>query len=140
MQLRNVLDIPVPRVLSWSSPSQHNPVGAEYIFMERVKGRQLSEVWGAMSEAQRFDLVKSLVEIEQKLVNVKFPLHGSLYYKSTCYHGGNTVDPIEPAKKVTSDFVIGPTTQRSFWEDEKGELDIDRGPCMRISWFNFSTH
>ncbi|OJJ67105.1 hypothetical protein ASPBRDRAFT_34417 [Aspergillus brasiliensis CBS 101740] len=119
--LRNVLDIPVPRVLSWSSLSQDNPVGAEYIFMERVKGRQLSEVWGTMSEAQHFSLVKSLVEIEQKLVNVKFPLHGSLYYKST-------VDIVEPAKKATSDFIIGPITQRSFWEDEKGELDIDRGP------------
>ncbi|GKZ24427.1 hypothetical protein AbraIFM66951_010481 [Aspergillus brasiliensis] len=126
--LRNVLDIPVPRVLSWSSPSQHNPVGAEYIFVERVKGRQLSEVWGAMSEAQHFGLVKSLVEIEQKLVNVKFPLHGSLYYKSTCDHGRNAADPIGPAKKDTSDFIIGPTTQRSFWEDEKGELDIDQGP------------
>ncbi|EAS33804.1 phosphotransferase enzyme family protein [Coccidioides immitis RS] len=126
--LRNVLDIPVPRVLSWSSPSQPNPVGAEYIFMERVKGRQLSEVWGAMSEAQHFGLVKSLVEIEQKLVDVKFALHGSLYYKSTCYRGRNVVDPTEPTNEVTSDFVIGPTTQRSFWEDEKGELDIDRGP------------
>jgi hypothetical protein len=78
MQLRNVLDIPVPTVLSWSSPSQPNTVGAEYILMERVKGRQLSEVWGAMSEAQHFGLVKSLVEIEQKLVNVRFALHGSL--------------------------------------------------------------
>ncbi|GES57854.1 phosphotransferase enzyme family protein [Aspergillus terreus] len=34
-----------------------------------------------MSEAQHFGLVKSLVEIEQKLVDVKFALHGSLYYK-----------------------------------------------------------
>ncbi|KAJ5555131.1 phosphotransferase enzyme family protein [Penicillium sp. DV-2018c] len=120
--LRNVLDIPVPRVISWSSPSQHNPVGAEYIFMERAKGRQLSEAWGSMSEAQHFGLVKSLVEIEQKLLNVKFARHGSLY------HSSNVLDPTESANKVTSDFVIGPTTQRSFWEDEKGELDIDRGP------------
>ncbi|KMU91749.1 hypothetical protein CIHG_09556 [Coccidioides immitis H538.4] len=112
--LRNVLDIPVPRVLSWSSPSQPNPVGAEYIFMERVKGRQLSEVWGAMSEAQHFGLVKSLVEIEQKLVDVKFALHGSLYYKSTCYRGRNVVDPTEPANEVTSDFVIGGTAQEYF--------------------------
>ncbi|PWY91704.1 phosphotransferase enzyme family protein [Aspergillus sclerotioniger CBS 115572] len=125
--LRNVLDIPVPRVLSWSSPSQPNTVGAEYILMERVEGHQLSEVWDAMSEAQRFGLVKSLVQIEQKLVDMKFALHGSLYYKGTCCHGRNVVDPTEPAKEVISDFVIGPTTQRSFWEDEKGELDIDRG-------------
>ncbi|OOF93562.1 hypothetical protein ASPCADRAFT_53394 [Aspergillus carbonarius ITEM 5010] len=126
--LRNVLDIPVPKVLSWSSPSQPNTVGAEYILMERVPGRQLSEVWGAMSEAQHFGLVKSLVGIEQRLLNVKFALHGSLYYRSTCSDGRNVVEPTEPAKEVTSNFVIGPTTQRSFWEDDKGELDISRGP------------
>ncbi|KAF7166804.1 hypothetical protein CNMCM6106_002502 [Aspergillus hiratsukae] len=126
--LRNVLNIPVPEVLSWSSPSQHNAVGAEYILMERVRGRQLSEVWDALSEAQRFGLVKSLVEIEQKLANVKFALHGSLYYKDTYPHGRSIIDPTEPEQEAASKFVIGPTTQRSFWEDEKQELGIDRGP------------
>ncbi|RAH79370.1 hypothetical protein BO86DRAFT_436103 [Aspergillus japonicus CBS 114.51] len=63
--LRTVLKIPVPRVLSWSSSLQQvNPVGAEYILMERVK-----------------------VEIEQKLVNAKFTLHSSLYYGDTFPHG-----------------------------------------------------
>ncbi|KAF4221630.1 hypothetical protein CNMCM6457_001781 [Aspergillus fumigatiaffinis] len=126
--LRNVLDIPVPEVLSWSSPSQHNAVGVEYILMERVRGRQLSEVWDAMSEAQRFGLVKSLVEIEQKLANVKFALHGSLYYKDTYPLGRGIIDPAEPEQEATSNFVIGPTTQRSFWEIEKQGLGIDRGP------------
>ncbi|KAF4231061.1 hypothetical protein CNMCM8980_005620 [Aspergillus fumigatiaffinis] len=128
VQLRNVLDIPVPEVLSWSSPSQHNAVGVEYILMERVRGRQLSEVWDAMSEAQRFGLVKSLVEIEQKLANVKFALHGSLYYKDMYPHGRGIIDPAEPEQEATSNFVIGPTTQRSFWEIEKQGLGIDRGP------------
>jgi len=39
--MRNVLNIPVPRVLAWDS-SNHNPVKAEYIIMERIKGVQLS--------------------------------------------------------------------------------------------------
>lgn len=79
-QLRNVLKIPVPTVLEWSSPTEQvNPVGAEYILMERVDGRQLSEVWDALSETQRFGLVKSLVNIEQKLLSAEFAFHGSLY-------------------------------------------------------------
>jgi hypothetical protein len=141
VQLRNVLDIPVPEVLSWSSPSQHNAVGVEYILMERVRGRQLSEVWDAMSEAQRFGLVKSLVEIEQKLANVKFALHGSLYYKDTYPHGRGIIDPAEPEQEATSNFVIGPTTQRSFWEIEKHGLGIDRGPCTTlVRLFSFTVH
>ncbi|KZN88255.1 Altered inheritance of mitochondria protein [Penicillium chrysogenum] len=129
--LRNILGIPVPRVLAWSSPSLHpNTVGTEYMLMERVKGYQLSEVWDTMSEAQRFGLVKNLVEIETKLAKMEFTKHGSLYYKGTYLRGGN-IDPGElPSSKqgATAKFVIGPTTERSFWENEKRELDIDRGP------------
>ncbi|OJJ43599.1 hypothetical protein ASPZODRAFT_136051 [Penicilliopsis zonata CBS 506.65] len=123
--LRTVLDIPVPRVLSWSS-SQPNPVGAEYILMERVQGKQLNEVWDGMAETQRFGLVKSLVDVERRLVKARFSLHGSLYYRSTLQDTsiGFQADPTVP-----SEFVFGPTTQRSFWEDGKQALDIDRGPC-----------
>jgi hypothetical protein len=90
--------------------------------MERVRGRQLSGVWDVMSEAQRFGLVKSLVEIERKLMSVRFTSHGSLYYK----------DAYPDGKELTGKFVIGPTTERSFWENEKHELNIDRGPCRFI--------
>ncbi|PYH93615.1 hypothetical protein BO71DRAFT_450625 [Aspergillus ellipticus CBS 707.79] len=93
-----------------------------YIFIER----------GAMSEAQHFGLVKSLVEIEQKLVNVKFPLHGSLYYKSTYYYSGNTVDPIEPVKKVMSDFVIEGTAQEYLLSVVNREIAViqNLGPSI----------
>jgi hypothetical protein len=108
--------------MGWSSPLQPNPVGSEYILMERVRGRQLSGVWNVMSEAQRFGLVKSMVEIERKLMSAQFRCHGSLYYKDTYPHG----------KELTEKFVFGPTTERTFWEDQKRGLGIDRGPCMFI--------
>ncbi|KAB8233278.1 uncharacterized protein BDW43DRAFT_300448 [Aspergillus alliaceus] len=79
--------------------SQGNAVGSEYILIERVNGRQPSEVWDAMSEAQPFGLVKSLVAIEKKLAN-----------------------------EAESNFVIGLTTQWSFWEDQKQEVNIHPGP------------
>ncbi|KAL4862978.1 hypothetical protein BDV12DRAFT_206848 [Aspergillus spectabilis] len=91
-----------------------NHVGAEYMLMERVKGRQLSESWDTMSEAQLFGLVKSGVGIEQKLINAKVTSYGSLYTKTRSLHS-------------TSNFVVGTTTQRSFWEDHKRYLDLDGG-------------
>ncbi|KAF4200036.1 hypothetical protein CNMCM8927_004135 [Aspergillus lentulus] len=115
---RNVLNIPVPRVMGWSFPLQPNSVGNEYMLMERVRGRQLSGVWEAMSEAQRFGLVESVVEIERKLMSARFTSHGSLYYKDAYPYG----------KELTGKFVIGPTTERSFWENGKHDLDMDRGP------------
>ena len=85
-----------------------------------------------MSEAQRFGLVKSLVEIERRLVNAKFTLHGSLYYRNTVPHG-RSIAALETAdQKGQSKFVLGPTTQRSFWQEEERVLDIDRGPCEYI--------
>lgn len=107
--------------------------------MEKVEGRQLSEVWDTMSEAQRFGLVKGLVAIEKKLTGTKLGHHGSLYYKHTCADGRSVIDltkTFRPGQETLSEFVIGPTAERFFWEDGKGELDINRGPCMCISDYN----
>ncbi|PKY03575.1 kinase-like protein [Aspergillus campestris IBT 28561] len=126
---RNVLHIPAPKVLAWSSPSlPQNPIGPEYMLMEKVQGCQLSEVWDNMSEAQRFGLIKSLVNIERKLASTEFAAYGSLYYKDTHPHGRNIIDrDAAMDDEVISKFELGPTTERSFWEDEKKELDLDRG-------------
>ncbi|KAI9934488.1 hypothetical protein MW887_000102 [Aspergillus wentii] len=127
--LRSILGLPVPTVLDWSSVS--NPVGAAYILMEKAKGRQLSEVRDTMSTAQKFGLVKRLVEIERRLVSTRFARHGSLYYKDSYPDGNDILDSTEMPKsemKAISKFVVGPTTEISFWEDERRELDIDRGP------------
>ncbi|KAF4151201.1 hypothetical protein CNMCM6069_004353 [Aspergillus lentulus] len=92
-KLRNVLNVPVPRVMGWSSPSQPNSVGSKYMMI-------------------------GVVEIERKLMSARFTSHGSLYYK----------DAYPYRKELTGKFVIGPTTERSFWENGKHDLDIDRGP------------
>ncbi|KAK2748309.1 hypothetical protein FQN57_000967 [Myotisia sp. PD_48] len=115
--LRNVLDFPAPRVLGWSSPTiQPNPVGAEYILMEKMKGRQLSEVWDTMSEAQRLDLVKSLVAIEKKLASTKFEHHGSLYYQDTAADGRSITNSeiIKSGQEAVSKFVIGKKAHQYF--------------------------
>lgn len=102
------------------------------MLIERIRGRQLSDVWPTMSEAQRFGLVKSVVQIETKMVNAKLSKYGSLYYRndyperlspeeSTVLCGSETED--------VSRFVIGQVAERSFWVDEKGGVEIDRGPC-----------
>lgn len=101
--------------------------------MERVEGHQLSHVWETMSESQRFGLVKSLVEIERRLASIRFSNYGSLYYNGSRSKTLSVVDSADQSvdihAAVTTKFVIGPTTERSFWVDERRDLDIDRGPC-----------
>ncbi|RMZ78659.1 hypothetical protein DV738_g3782, partial [Chaetothyriales sp. CBS 135597] len=132
--LRNELQIPVPRVIEWSlhnHDSTANLVGAEFMLMEKVPGRQLSDVWPTMSEAERFGLVKSIVRIENKLTDLKLSKYGSIYYRDNC-PDGLTVEQVglldDRSSTSTSGFVIGPVADRHFWPDEKEGLDIDRGP------------
>jgi hypothetical protein len=92
--------------------------------MERVTGRQLCDVWPTMSEAERFGLVKSMVEIETKLTTAKLSKYGSIYYRNDhpdgLDHGESTI-LVTSGTKDTSRFIIGPVTQQ--------DLDINRGPC-----------
>ncbi|EZF91057.1 hypothetical protein H113_07908 [Trichophyton rubrum MR1459] len=133
--LRTVLDIPVPKVLAWSSPGPHqNLVSAEYMLMERVGGRQLSDVWDNMSERQRFNLVKNVVEIERKLVNTPFTGYGSLYYKDAYeesypgYFKAINAEKVPGKENEVSRFVIGPTTERAFYADNDEKHNISHGP------------
>ncbi|RHZ63822.1 hypothetical protein CDV55_106457 [Aspergillus turcosus] len=64
--------IPVSKVLAWSCDAL-NPVGIEYIVMEKAKGRQLVEAWGEMDQPQKFKVIQNLVRLESQLASVKFP-------------------------------------------------------------------
>jgi hypothetical protein len=99
--------------------------------MERVPGHQLCDVWPTMSEAQRFKLVKNVVEIEAKLGKAQFSSYGSLYYRND-HPQASLLGQLTKLNDSgdSSRFAIGPVTQRAFWDGEKQYLDINRGPCM----------
>ena len=107
--------------------------------MERITGRQLSDVWPTMSEIERFGLVKSVVEVETRLATAELSKYGSIYYRNDHPDGLSLEDSVILTSygtseiKDTSRFVFGPVTQRSFWADEKHDLDISRGPCTCTS-------
>ncbi|KAI1907660.1 hypothetical protein LOZ61_005992 [Ophidiomyces ophidiicola] len=129
--LRNILHLPVPKVYAWSSRAPDNPVGAEYIIMEKQAGMMLSDAWGNMKGKQKAQIVKQAVDIEKTLASTKFTKLGALYYK----HDLPSSDSGTPlyidgtGKQVhNTEFGVGPTNHRSFFDFGKGKLDIDRGP------------
>jgi hypothetical protein len=79
LQARDVLGIPAPRVYGWSS-STKNPVGAEYILMERSRGVELGKLWPAMSWEDRLEVVRTLLGYDKALASANLPMYGSLYY------------------------------------------------------------
>lgn len=137
LQARNVLGTPVPRVLAWSSKAQENPVGAEYIIMEKVRGIELENVWPSMNIKDRLALVKTIAGFQKAWTSVSFKKFGGLYYakdldESTgnepLYVDANGIDIIDEK------FAIGPSTGRESIDDGRATINFDRGPC-KISVF-----
>ncbi|KAK2752628.1 hypothetical protein FQN55_006741 [Onygenales sp. PD_40] len=130
--LRNVLNLPVPKVHAWSSRASENPVGAEYIIMEKQAGVVLSDVWESMKGKQKAQIVLQAVDVEKTLASTKFTKLGALYYQNDLPAMLDNTSPLYvdgDGKEVHSaKFGIGPTNHRSFFDFGRGELDIDHGP------------
>ena len=132
-QVRNVPRIPAPKVFSWSSRREENPVNAEYIIMEKAPGVELDTGWEAITGRQKYEIVKQLVGFENSFASTRFKLFGSLYYAQDVpkVAGSRTLCVNEDGTEVQcSQFTIGPTTNRMFFDEGRGAVHVDRGPCM----------
>lgn len=136
-KLRDVFNIPVPRILAWSSDAASNPVGAEYIISEKAPGTRLGSVWGEWPREAKLKLVAQIVDMENKLTTISFPRHGCIYFKDDLRaltgksEEGINVD--SPDDASLSRFSIGPLTSAELWEGSRGGMKLDRGPCKSAS-------
>ncbi|KAI7251765.1 Uracil-regulated protein, partial [Hortaea werneckii] len=129
---RNVLNIPVPKVIAWDGETA-NAAGCEFILMEEARGKPLAAVWPGMELDEKFKIVKEVVQIQKKLQSVTFSKYGSLYYKSDAARYSTSIDidgSLPPSAKMYAEdrFVVGPLAEGSFWEPKHANLAIDRGP------------
>lgn len=111
--------VPVPKVIGWSSDSS-NPVGSEYILMEKASGKQLFQVWGEMNQLQQFSLIKSLVQLESQLAAMQFPAYGSLYL-------WDSVSQLDSVVPIDDKYCLGPMYNAS-WFPQLG-TELYAGPC-----------
>lgn len=124
--------IPVPRALSWSCDGS-NPVGAEYIFMEKAPGVPLFQVWGTMTEFEKLQLIKNLTRLEAQLATIRFPVYGGLYLRTDMSRSNRALDgDIDPSQS----FCIGPSCDRAFNTDMT--LEINQGPWNSLSELGIS--
>ncbi len=122
--------ISVPEVLAWNADSS-NPVGAEYIIMEKAPGVQLFKVWNDITETDRLELIKRLTQLERQLTDIRFPAYGSLYFRHSISKASEQIsrDSSEDPRGL---FCVGPACGPAWTEcASPGDLqpDIDAGPC-----------
>jgi len=124
--LRTKLQLPVPHVIAYSCDPT-NPVGSEYILMERIHGVDLSTKWDALNDQKKSKILDCLAQLQSKLLTTRFSSYGNLYFTSdipTALCAPRMYDEPSPDD---STYCIGPITERMFWERDRSG---NRGPCM----------
>lgn len=121
--------IPVPKVLAWSCDAS-NPVGVEYIVMEKAPGQQLFTTWGALSTSDKFDVMENLAQLEADLALIKLPANGSLYLCESMTDGESWI-ALDKDTDPSGQFCIGPSCERAWSDQENGMAMPSRvkGPC-----------
>ncbi|KAH7345910.1 hypothetical protein BKA66DRAFT_517139 [Pyrenochaeta sp. MPI-SDFR-AT-0127] len=131
--------VPVPEVLAWSSDAS-NPVGAEYIVMEKATGQQLFTTWSTMTIEDQFSLVEQLTQFEAKLASFQFPANGSLYLCESMTDGESWV-ALDRNMDPSQRFCIGPSCERA-WSAQGNILAppsyVGNGPWPNLSSFGLA--
>lgn len=120
--------IPVPEIYGYSTTTE-NPANTEYILMQVCRGRKLGDIWFELGEMARTTLVKKLVEIEARLLQLEFPVGGGLYYIQDLKGNLDRVEIASRSPSKRGTFCIGPDLTQSLWYGNRLALDTSRGPC-----------
>ncbi|KJX97384.1 phosphotransferase enzyme family protein [Zymoseptoria brevis] len=136
---RNILGVPVPQVYAWNS-SADNPVGAEYILMEKCPGIELHKVWDTITDRQKAAIIHRLVSFEAAFASLELPMYGSLYYAKDLDSTKSDHCILPPSGKDTrlSAFAIGPTTDRNFFDHGRAGATANQGPWLTVEEYNFA--
>lgn len=119
--------IPVPEVYDYSATGQ-NPVGTEYIHMEKAPGECLTSSWNSMSDLHIRRLSHSFVELERKLFGLHFGATGSIYFKRDIPSSIQAPLFQDEQSSQLGPFCIGPIADYMFWYGRRATLQLNRGP------------
>ncbi|KAB8349796.1 hypothetical protein FH972_023809 [Carpinus fangiana] len=130
LKLLHSRGIPVPKVLGYDT-TVHNPVGVEYILLEKISGTSLGDRWFEMSNRSRKRIIEQIINIEKRIFQIHFPASGSLYHRQDLTDG-ERYSHVTGASSSLDEVVVGPIAQHEWYYKERAELKVDRGP-----WSNF---
>ena len=127
--LRSELDLPVPRVFSWSD-SCDNPVGCEYIIMEEAHGRPLNTMWSSLDIPAKLAVVDEVLSIQKRLIATRdiFTGYGSMYFAGDAAKLGISHHLTVPSVGARK-YCIGPLAHQHFIGPGLTASGVDCGPC-----------
>lgn len=98
--------------------------------MERSEGVELGKIWHDVPWEEKLEIVRTLVGYEKAFVSASFPMYGSLYHAKDLPSPSPSqfLDSVNSIGKEEA-FVVGPTTNRAFFDQGRDSVEVDRGPC-----------
>jgi hypothetical protein len=105
-----------------------NPVGTEYILMEKASGVCLASKWVNLKDIEMRRLSHSFVELEKQLFDLPFSATGSLYFKKDIPSSLQAPLYTEESAPEADQFCIGPIADYMFWYGRRAGLKLNRGP------------
>ena len=140
---REVLGIPAPRVFAWSANATANPVGTEYIIMEKMSGVESLHRWTHIAKGPEvFPLLNGVFDIERSFEGAPFSQIGSLYFKDDVRADLRDRPLFRPGSLPECDtelhrrldaakdkYRVGPIADRQWWRPGRSQVTLDHGPC-----------
>ncbi|KAG2066529.1 hypothetical protein BDR04DRAFT_1081817 [Suillus decipiens] len=119
-------NIPVPRIYAWNSDAS-NPVGAEFMILDKIKGTPASHNWDNLPEKVKKTIVSQVARYFLEIFSLRFESAGSLY-----------LSPLLPQ------FQVGPIISTPFYRALDGvvrvpdvpmskNVDPNRGPFSTVT-------
>lgn len=129
--VKKCTSIPVPGVYTWSSQKE-NPVGAEYIVMEKATGVPLFKKWNEMTRSDRTRVIDQVAEMEKELDDLEFPAYGNLFLRDGV-PGGLKTYPLSSGLDPEGLFCVGPACSRIWRNEDLPKVKVDTGPCECVT-------
>lgn len=120
--VRMCTNIPVPKVYVFDSDAE-NPVGHEWMIMDKIKGKCFQDARESMSMEQKKKLAETLADWMHQLSTLRFDKIGSVYRRR------------EHPAHSKADFKTGPIVDQTFMADWRLEYKLHRGPYTSIEQY-----
>ncbi|CAB4420055.1 unnamed protein product [Rhizophagus irregularis] len=116
-------NIKVPAVYDWNGTAQ-NPIKTPYIFMERLPGQHLYQVWDGLTIRQKIGVLRQIVGILFQLwTQCRFKEIGCLYMDK------------QSLSSEMSTFRIGPVVSSLFYSKGRDSIPSSTGPFKSLQEF-----
>lgn len=88
----------------------------------------MAEILDQLGERDVLGILKQVVDLEKRTMEIIFPAGGSLYFAEDLENVPGVSGPIKGIPPEDMQFCVGPETSCPVWFGRRSQLDVDRGP------------